>query len=237
MKKRYWYVILSYIIMQFSGILFAPLLFFLFPISEYEAIVYWSIFSFIVGLVVVLLLMRPDMKIKSNRNATNAGYMIFWSIAGFFMALFGQALAVYVETEIFGIEMGSANTQMIVDISRATPLFIIIPILAAPILEEIIFRKIIFGTLYSRIGFFLAALASALIFAVIHGEPQHILIYGSVGFIFAFIYVKTKHILVPIIVHMAINTFSVVGQLLLSPEEIEKMQRDFEQLQTILGVG
>ena len=61
------------------------------------------------------------------------------------------------------------------------------------------------------------------------------------GFVFAFLYVKTKRILVPIIVHAAMNTLVVVGQLSMDPEEmqrqLEQMQRQVEQLQMILIGG
>src|SRR5699024_2637738 len=103
-------------------------------------------------------------------------------------------IAAMIETNLFGIEIESENTQMIMDISRQFPLFMIIPALIAPILEGVIFRKIIFGTFYKRMNFFLAALLSSFIFGVIHGEPVHLLVYASMGFVFAYLYVKTKRI-------------------------------------------
>lgn len=234
MTKRYWYVILTYIVMQYSVLIFQPLLFNLTPLSKYESAIYWTIFSFIAGVVVVLLLMKPAMKTGSDRDAAHVGAGILWVIAGVVMAFIAEGLATAIEQNLFGITAESENTMMIMDIARATPLFIIIPALAAPILEEIIFRKIIFGRLYNRTNFFIAALLSALIFALIHGEPQHILIYGSMGFVFAFVYVKTKRIIVPILVHMSLNSIAVIAQLSLSPEQ---MQQQLEQMQMIFIGG
>ncbi|MBT2217783.1 CPBP family intramembrane metalloprotease [Virgibacillus dakarensis] len=237
MTKRYWYVILTYIAVQFSGVVFAPLLYFLTPLSEADAIIYWTIISFIAGLIVILWIMKPEIKTSNQRTTVNWGYNIAWAIGGLFMAYFAQGIATTIETKLLGITAGSENTQMIMEISRATPLFIIIPALIAPILEEVIFRKIIFGELYKRMNFFFAALLSAFIFAIIHGEPEHILIYGSMGFVFAFVYVKTKRIIVPILVHMSLNSIVVILQLSLTQEEIEKMMRDLEQMQMILIGG
>lgn len=174
------------------------------------------------------------MQMGSTRDASSLGSVILWSILGIFMALFAQGIAVTIEMELFGIDPGSENTQQIMDITRAAPLFMIIPAIIAPILEELIFRKIIFGSLYKRMNFFFAGLLSALIFGFIHGEPQHILIYASMGFVFAFLYVKTKRILVPIIVHAGMNTLVVLAQYSLSPEEI---QRQLDQLQMIFMGG
>ncbi|ASK61224.1 CPBP family intramembrane metalloprotease [Virgibacillus phasianinus] len=237
MTKRYWYVILTYIIMQFSGVIFSPILYATLPISKFQAIIYWTIFSFVAGLIAILIIMKPYMKAPSMRNAASPGAMVLWAIAGVFMAYIGQYIAAIIEVELLGIEQGSANTQMIMDITRAAPIFMIIPALVAPIVEEIIFRKIIFGTFYKKMNFFLAALLSALVFGIIHGEPEHILIYSSMGFVFAYVYVKTKRIIVPIIVHMTLNSISVIVQYSLSPEDIEKMQQQYEQMQMILIGG
>ena len=95
----------------------------------------------------------------------------------------------------------------------SAPFVILVVSIIGPILEEIVFRKIIFGSLYQRFGFFISALVSSLIFAVAHMDFVHILLYASMGFTFAFLYVKTKRILVPIFAHVAMNTLVVILQL------------------------
>lgn len=234
MTKRYWYVILTYFVMQFSGIIFSPILYAILPISEFQAVVYWTIFSFAAGLVAILFIMKPYMEAPSTRDAANPGSIVLWAIAGVFLAYFAEFIAGLIEINLLGITQSSANTQQIMEITRSAPLFALITSLIAPIVEEIIFRKIIFGTLYKKVNFFMAAVISALIFGIIHGEPEHILIYGSMGFVFAYLYVKTKRIIVPILVHMTLNTITVVIQLSLSPEELQKQ---LEQVQTILIGG
>ncbi|RDW18830.1 CPBP family intramembrane glutamic endopeptidase [Oceanobacillus chungangensis] len=234
MTKRYWYVILAYIIMQYSVFLGAPLFYAILPVSGDEASIYWTVFSFILGLVIVLFLMKPDMQMRTERDASSAVMVITWSILGLFMAYFAQAFSVMLEIAIFGITPGSANTAQIMDISRAFPLFVIVPALIGPILEEIIFRKIIFGSFYKKMNFFFAALLSALIFGFIHQEPEHILIYASMGFVFAYLYVITKRIITPIIVHMAMNSLTIFAQYSLTPEQI---QQQLDKLQLIIIGG
>lgn len=226
MPRRYWLVILTYILMQYSALLFIG--------SDVDVIIYWTIFSFGLALIIVLLLMRPDMKTGSARDASGAGQIILWSFLGLFMAYFGQGLAALIEMEILGIDPGSENTQQIMDITRYTPLFMIVPAIIAPILEEIIFRKIIFGELHKRMNFFFAALLSTLVFAIVHNDPAHLLMYATMGFVFAFLYVKTKRILVPIIVHAAMNSLVILAQYNMDPEEIERI---LEELQFIFFGG
>ena len=237
MNKRYWWVIITYIIMQFSSVIVSFILQKWTTMSD-EAIatflINWLIFSFIAGLVAVLLLMRPFMKIQDKSDRPHFGMLIVWSIVGLAMAFISQWVAVFLEFTLFDVKPGSENTFEIMGIARMSPLFIIVPALVGPILEEIIFRKIIFGSLYKKTNFFIAALISSLIFGIIHQEPEHILIYAAMGFVFAFVYVMTKRIMVPIIVHMSMNTIAVISQLSLSPEDIEKMQEQLDQLQMFL---
>ncbi|MFD1851568.1 CPBP family intramembrane glutamic endopeptidase [Oceanobacillus bengalensis] len=234
MPKRYWYVILTYVIMQLSSIIAGPILFALFPDNYLEAAIYWMILSFTAALIITLYLMKSDMQMPSTRGASDVGQVIGWSILGLFMAYFAQGIATYIEIYILGIEAGSQNTMDIMQIARALPLFMIVPAIIAPILEEIIFRKIIFGSLHNHMNFFLAALLSSLVFGIVHGELEHMLIYASMGFVFAYLYVKTKRILTPIIVHAAMNSITVIVQFSYTPEELQKQ---LEQLQMILIGG
>lgn len=195
---------------------------------------YWSIFSFIAALFIILWILKPDMKMPAHREATSTGGIILWSILGVFLAFFAQGLAASIEIYILGIEPGSENTFQIMEVVRSNALFILIPAIIAPILEEIIFRKIVFGTFYKRMNFIFAALLSALIFAAVHWDFSHLLMYTAMGLVFAFLYVRTKRILVPIIVHAGMNTMVVLAQYGLSPEEIEKMREQLENMQTIL---
>lgn len=224
MPKRYWWVILTYIVAQLSVLIFAPLLFNVFPLTEIQAIVYWNIISFVAALLIIIRLMKQDLTEKKYRGAAGHVGIVIWSIIGFILSWIAQVIAVNIEISVFGIEPGSENTAIIMEIAKQTPIFLLIPVLIAPILEELIFRKIIFGTLYKRMNFVFAAFLSALIFGIIHQEPEHILIYSSMGFVFAFLYVQTKRIIVPIIVHMALNTASVIVQLTFDIEKLEQLQ-------------
>ena len=234
MAKNYWYVILTYVIVQFSGELGVPLLENVFSLAQFDAAVYWMVFSFAAGTAVTLYLVWPEFKMESTRDAANGSAIFKWSIGGLFLAYFAQYIAAAIQIFVLGIDPGSENTMGIMEIARAAPIFILLPAIFAPVLEEIIFRKIIFGSLYKRMNFFLAGLLSALIFGFIHGEPQNILLYASMGYVFAYLYVKTKRIIVPIIVHAAMNTITVLVQYSVDPEE---MRRRLEQLNMILFGG
>ena len=144
---------------------------------------------------------------------------------------------IIIETFVLGIKPGSENTFELMNIARAAPIFIVLISVLAPILEEVIFRKVIFGSIYKKTNFIIAGLASALIFGLMHSDNPHILTYTAMGLVFAFLYVQTKRIIVPILAHMSINTYAVIGQLSMDPEEIDRMLKEFEKLQIIFIGG
>lgn len=224
--------------MQFSSIIGVPVLALVSPdLTDMQIIAIWTVISFPASLIIILFIMKPDIKQVQYRNKMSTGKLIMWAILGVFLALFAQYIASIIEIFIFNIKPGSENTQSLMDIARAAPVFILIPIIFAPILEEIIFRKIIFGSIYKRTNFIVAAILSALIFALVHTDPKHILVYASMGIVFAFLYIKTNRIIVPIFAHMAMNSLVVIMQFNVTPDDLEKMQKQLDQLQTILTGG
>lgn len=202
--------------------------------SQGFAGVTWLVISFSITLVVVLLLLRKEM-VNANevRNGASLGRSILWSITGVFLALFAQAFAANIE-RLIGIEVGSDNTQQILRIIETFPIMIVVSSVIGPILEEIVFRKIIFGAFYKRFNFFLSALLSSVIFSFAHMEPEHTLLYSAMGFTFAYLYVKTNRILVPIVAHVSMNTFVVLVQSVYR-EDLEKLIKQAEQMQSFIG--
>ncbi|WP_430483454.1 CPBP family intramembrane glutamic endopeptidase [Rossellomorea marisflavi] len=244
MNKHYGYILIAYIVMQLAGAV-GPLLFYkagtevFGQTKEYMhqvAVGSWLIFSFAATLIIVLLILRKSSpsKLKLERSApAAAGISIVWAVVGIFMAFFAQAIAIQIET-LLGIQAGSENTQNIMGIVDNVPLAMIVVAIIGPILEEIVFRKIIFGALYQRMNFFFAALISSVIFALAHFEPVHVILYSAMGFTFAFLYVRTKRILVPICAHVAMNTMVVIMQTVYR-DEIEKIMNEAEKIQGFIG--
>ncbi|MFK9094394.1 lysostaphin resistance A-like protein [Bacillus salipaludis] len=238
MKREYWIVIIVYIAMQLSSLVGLPIMLFSFKslgISQSLAVPVWLIASFSIALLIILLLLRKEM-VRGNfekRNGSSIGTSVMWAILGVFLAYFAQIFAALIETRL-GVEMGSENTQNILHIIEMMPAAILVTSIIGPILEEIVFRKIIFGALYKRFNFFISALISSVIFAAAHMEFQHILLYSAMGFTFAFLYVKTKRILVPIFAHVTMNTLVVLVQTVYK-DDIERLQREAEAIQNFIG--
>ncbi|KAB7665562.1 CPBP family intramembrane glutamic endopeptidase [Bacillus sp. B1-b2] len=241
MKKEYWIILISYIAMQLSTYVGTPLFLFIASIIGYDATerevqfnagVSWLIFSFIVTLIICLFILRKEMQNPMRKDVSSIPSAIGWAIGGVFLSLFAQSIAGMIE-QLIGIEAGSENTEQIMTIIDAAPFVIIVVSIVGPILEELVFRKVIFGSLYERFGYFLSALISSLIFAVAHFDFAHILLYASMGFTFSFLYVRTKRILVPIFAHVSMNTLVVIIQL--NYDKIIKWQEEYSGVTQFIG--
>lgn len=234
MKKKYWWIIFIYILMQFSGYLGIPLLNEL-GVPENQLFGMWGTISFVAALFIILYMLIPEMKSR-HRDAerVSKGSAVMWSIIGIFMAYAAQIIASLIEINVFGIQPGSENTEKLVEIVKDVQYFMIVTAIVGPILEEIIFRKIIFGSLHKRFNFFISALISSLIFAAVHADFTHLLIYTAMGFTFAYLYVRTKRLIVPIAAHVAMNTLVLIVQIFLA-DKIKEMEKQLETAQLIFG--
>ena len=237
MKREYWIILIIYIGMQLSSLIGVPLLMFTFKflgISQKLSIPIWLIISFSIALILVLVVLRKEIKSHSfNQRGSTLGQSVLWGFFGIFLSFFAQIFASNIE-RLIGVNMSSENTKNILNIINSFPLAILVSSIFGPILEEIVFRKIIFGGLHKRFNFFISALISSVIFALAHMEPHHVLLYSAMGFTFAFLYVKTKRIIVPIFAHVAMNTMVVIIQSAYS-DKIERAIRSAESIQHFIG--
>ncbi len=236
-NKTAFYLIMVYITMQLSGLLFAPLLFMFFSSqngtsterAELLASGWWVFISMSVATLIFVAIIRKDKTFFNNLRGkqSSIGVSVLYGFLGFFLVLFGQTMAALIEQQL-GIDPGSENTTMFMTIAKTAPVTILSIAIFAPILEELIFRRVIFGTLVQTTNFFIAGSVSAIVFAIIHFDFTHILLYAVSGFIFAYLYYKTKRILTSIIAHMLLNGFVVLVQL--NQDVIQKMQPKLEMI-------
>lgn len=198
------------------------------PASEKAAILtgWWSFIFGILSLIIIALLSLRDKNFFHVFNGEKAttSQAIGWGIIGFFLVLIGQMIGAYIEMKL-GIEAGSENTASLVEIAKLAPVMIIVIAVIGPILEEFVFRRVIFGSFFQVWGFWLSAIVSAIVFAAIHFDFTHILLYTICGLIFAFLYYKTKRLLTSIVAHILLNSYVSVINL-----NIDKIQQYVDSL-------
>lgn len=115
-------------------------------------------------------------------------------------------------------------------------------VILAPILEELFFRKILFKRLHKQNSLVISVIVSSLCFASIHILPdwQNVLPTFIFGVICCLIYINTKNILYPIILHFTGNLITLI--LLIYNQQIFTFQPELNYnwnywLAFIIGTG
>ena len=91
----------------------------------------------------------------------------------------------------------------------------ILTVLAAPFFEEVLFRGVLFAGLRDSLGPWTAGLASSMLFALLHSDPQALLVLTVLGGIFAALYHKTGSLWPAILAHSLWNGATVAAMVLL----------------------
>lgn len=104
-------------------------------------------------------------------------------------------------TQPFGVSSGGIGDLML---SAGFPMRVLAVGILAPIFEELLFRKLLIDRLIKH-GEFVAILTSGLLFGLFHGNFSQFFYAAALGFLWAFVYVRTGKIHYSILMHMIIN--------------------------------
>lgn len=100
--------------------------------------------------------------------------------------------------------------------------------LVGPILEELVFRGVLYNRLKDMFGVVVAVLGSAITFGVFHMNWVQGIYAGTLGLLLAFLYYKYKSIIAPIMMHVTCNSISLVATFL-SKEGVEGAAKGSEK--------
>lgn len=117
----------------------------------------------------------------------------------------GQGGHVQFGFEHYTLAMGTRAGTAIAILVAATG-----AVVAGPACEELVIRGLFFGGIVARLGIMPAALASAVLFAALHGDPVYFSPILLHGIIFALAYAATGNLLVPITIHAANNALWLI---------------------------
>ncbi len=136
---------------------------------------------------------------------------------GFAMVYAAMIAAQVIMISVFKIESNSQNEIMIGSMFSDDPLRLILLFFSlcifAPVIEELVFRKVIYGFFERHLGYVLAIVGSGLIFGLMHvvsyGDFIQAIPYVFMGSIFGYVYYRSgKNIYVTIGVHFINNLIS-----------------------------
>ena len=175
-------------------------------------------------IIMIFIASRSHNDINRGEKESTILLNIVIGLAGFVAMMLLQGVinwTLQYLSEIFEFQASSKNTSNVVQIIKLNPLFIVYVIFLGPIMEELFFRKAVFGYFYDImlgrkrwIRFVIPALITGILFAIPHdGFSPIMILYIMMSFVFSFLYLKTKSILTPMVAHITMNTIVVIAQL------------------------
>lgn len=120
-----------------------------------------------------------------------------------------------------GLDLEPSNLDMIRDGFARFPVFLaLFAVVLAPLYEELLFRRVLFGRLWQAGWPVLGLVLSSVVFALVHelpglnGKPLGstlflILVYAGMGGIFAWVYRRTGTLWAPIAAHILNNAIAL----------------------------
>lgn len=177
------------------------------------------IYQILMTLVIVYIYKKTiitDFKVFIKNNIKYfKEYIKYWFLMLILMISSNLIVTFFTTTDI------ANNQETIIETLKVAPIYtFIITVFVAPILEELVFR-LSFRKIFSNNILFV--LLSGLVFGSLHviGTCEHlidllfIIPYSIPGFIFAYVYTKSKNICVPISLHFIHNGIMMSLQILL----------------------
>ncbi|MEC4892677.1 MAG: CPBP family glutamic-type intramembrane protease [Oscillatoria sp. PMC 1051.18] len=173
------YVLISYLLMAFAGLL----------------VLFLSIKEF-------LPLPKSWFRIKPTDN------WIFWGIGGYLVAVPLVVIVSLVNQQIWQGQGGS-NPILLLALeakdSVVLAIFFITASVAAPVFEEIMFRGFLLPSLTRYVPVWGAILGSSLIFSIAHLSLSEVLPLTMLGIVLGFVYTRSRNLLAPMLLHSLWN--------------------------------
>ena len=109
--------------------------------------------------------------------------------------------------------------QLFLEFANQNGLFSFIAIvIAAPILEELIFRGIILNGLLQKYSPVKSIMISSVLFGLVHLNPWQFVSALIIGLFSGWVYYKTRKLTLPILIHLMNNLFAFVGMYFMDAE-------------------
>ena len=189
-----------------------------------------SVFSiYACGLPALLAVLRRLPKVRPVKEKKSVGFTLGAFCACFALVIAGNSVSQMIMTMI-ETALGSEVANPVDTSLSSTPIWVnlLFTVILAPILEELVFRKILCDRLLP-LGEGYAVFLSASIFALFHGNFYQLFYAFLLGACFGYIYVKTGKLGYSVIYHIAINFLcGVLPAFLSSLLDVEKLNELME---------
>ena len=167
-----------------------------------------NVIAGVIIIPVLSIILKQDKKSREEKRViVKKGEYIYPFLAGIFMCLGCNWLI-----DMSGIiNIFTGFNEVADSLYGGSIIFeFIAMVIIAPLLEEILFRGIIFARLREYMSVKVAIVISALIFGIIHGNVVQGIYAFIIGICLAYIYERYNTLLAAVLFHMSANLMSVI---------------------------
>ena len=167
------------------------------------------IFAAVITLIMLAIffsIRKERMSEKINFNKTSTKSMGVSAIIGIALNFITVAVLISLPESIVAGYAESSSSLM----NQNVVIAMLSNVIAAPVIEEIIFRGLIFDRLKKGMPGVLAAVISSLLFGLAHGQILWICYASVLGMVLCYVFYKTGSIYTSIAMHLALNLTSTV---------------------------
>jgi len=161
---------------------------------------------FLIGLLAVIAAVAPlgkDAFPALGLRPANWKYPVFGALGTLFLS---------VAVSQIGIEpQGMKQVIEVVREPHELILSLLLLSVLAPIVEELVFRGLLYGWIAGRWGGTAGLVVSSLAFAAAHWEPAHIILVLPLGFLFGWLRRRTDSLLPSLFSHIVNNGFALLA--------------------------
>lgn len=163
-----------------------------------------TLISSIVTLI-ILFFWRPLKEITDKWRKLSFWFVVACLVLGFL----GLAINSFILSTLMSDLTSSYKASLPILSSGVLGIFAVVVLV--PITEEVVFRRVIIGSLSQSMHPFIAILISAILFGVLHGEAVQMLGATIIGLLFGWIYYQSKSLLPSTLLHIFNNGSFLVG--------------------------
>lgn len=172
----------------------------------------WYVYSltivsfYLIGAPIFYLLVKKVPVVKKDENKSLKWYEFLCLFVMSLASMYAFNMVGVMINYVIGMLTGNMNLNPLNSVIGDLDLLptIIVAGIVAPIVEELVFRKVLLDRL-RRYGDLIAVLVSGLCFGLYHGNIAQFLYASVMGFIFAYVVIRTGRIRYSIALHICIN--------------------------------
>lgn len=175
---------------------------------------------YLLALGIPFFIVYSIRKNKTNEKSFNLNIqnkkIIPFLIAGTIALLFGITSPI-----VNLIPISESFKKMIIDSASQTGIFtFLFMVIAAPVLEELIFRGIILDGLLKQYSPIKSILVSSLLFGLVHLNPEQFVSGSILGFFSGWVYYRTRSLSLSIIIHASANLSGFIMRFFLDADSV-----------------